>query len=573
MLYFSSILGYSVRAISCHSSWNLRWASGFYIHLVLLYILNILNIFNVNVLTLLILFGNINFLTYHRPSLKDHFGDKLFALMLLPFLTIVLLRCLAPPYFIDVLQYHLPMTLTYIKNQAFLPLDDYFFAQAITNFAAEIPNAVLVLFFGSDSWNLINFGFVIIILCQLWEFFKNHSHPKTTWTIAILLTLSCGTFFHSVVYGKTEILIICVMMDLLLRLKTQEQWDGRSKFIYFVAVGFLPFFKISMAPAALFFAGYAVWKDSRMLKDQLFKFEYVGLFLGMLLLLLKNWSTHGLLFFPLYFDAQQVPEAFAHGLKSWMGAPVHVNTQELLHGIEYFFWGRPGMGFNAQAWGFFTIMGLGFALWKKKWNIQLLAAVVFAHWLYWFLTYRFPHTTFRLCFPVYFVFFMLLFYSVMQDQSKSFCRLLLVFSCCWTAYFYNKEGQILPGLKYNLGLQSLAEYYGNMNIHIGVLAQNLPKEVLDSSSKCAVESELAGSVNFKQAYYVNLSKDFDRRDVDVDRFLELLKEKDIGHIISDHSNSGSFFDKNLRRAVAMGKIGVVKNYREAYLYRVLSDRQ
>ena len=428
-------------------SWVNKWGLGFYSHLIFFYITILINIYSLKLILLFFLINNIIYFARHNPNIGS-WRNRWPTLFAFPILTIIFLRCLAPPYFIDVLQYHLPMTLTYIKNQGFLPLEDFFLCQGFTSFAAEIPNAVLVLFFGSDSWNFVNFAFVVIIMFQLWEFFKNHSHPKTAWTISILLTLSCGTFFHSVVYGKTEILIICVLMDLLLRLKNQEQWDGRSRFIYFMAVGFLPFFKISMAPAALCFAGYAVWKDSRKLKAKLFQLEYVGLFLGLLLLHLKNWSTHGMLFFPFYFDVQQVPEAFAHGLKSWMGAPVHVNTQELLHGIEYFFWGRPGMGFNAQAWGFFTIMGLGFVLWKKKWNILLLATVVFAHWLYWFLTYRFPHTTFRLCFPVYFVFFILLFYSVTQDQSKLFCRLLLVLSCCWTAYFYYKEGRILPGLKH-----------------------------------------------------------------------------------------------------------------------------
>jgi hypothetical protein len=571
LLYVFSFIGFASKKLD--KNLILAWSTGFYSYILVCFILCFSKLFTYETMLLITIFSiclaafklKFKLNRFNNPAFKS----ILFFVSLMPILSIIWLRCSAPPYFIDTLQYHLPLVVEYIKHQGFVDLPDYFFSQTHTNFAAEIPNAVMLLFWGTDSWNLVNFGFVLVIQAQLWKFFEDHPHSKLVWLVSVLLTLSCGTFFHSVVYGKTEIVIICVMMDLLLRLKIQRDWDKCTRVFFHIGLGFLPLLKLSMAPMALAIFCYALLVDLRTYDRQLLAPCAVAL--GMLLLLIKNAITHGMIFFPFSFDRQQVPEALAQGVKAWMGAEPSHNIQEWLHGLQYFYMGRPSMGFNAQGFAVCITLGCAVAVWKKKWSLLLMGLFVFGNWAYWFLTYRFPHSTFRLCFPIFFIFFVVLCDEVFKTFAKPILKGFLLLVCCWVLIFFYKEGRILPGIKYNLGQQTLAEYYVNMEIHIGVLAQNLPEEVLTSSSLCAVVSEYAGAVNFPQAYYINLSKDFDRSTVDLPKFMMLLKEKNIKYIMSDHSNSGSFFNANLFEAELNRKLEKIQAYRGASLFKIVSN--
>jgi hypothetical protein len=225
LLVAVSIAGYGSLFQKDKKLWDpLCFSAGLYVKVLLLWILGFLQLWNTPVLWTVHLLG-LGFAFYRLKKLGFPSLPKLpktwsaWAMLGLfgLWLAITFIRCSAPPYFIDYLQYHLPLSLTFLNAEGFCSLEDFFFGALNSNFAPETFHLLILGLSGDSSTPIVfNLFLFLFILYQLYIFLRSAQLEKQFYLCSMML-MSCQTFFHSTVYGKTEVFLMVICMDLLLR--------------------------------------------------------------------------------------------------------------------------------------------------------------------------------------------------------------------------------------------------------------------------------------------------------------------------------------------------------------------
>lgn len=516
----------------------INFSNGLYLSIVFIFISGLLGIINQYTCFIYLISG---FITSAFFFLKKQTGTINISLkpnfywILIPYFALIYIRCSTPPYFIDFLQYHLPYCYEIINHQGFKALPHFFLASTASTFVGESLFIFPLILSEPSSAVLFNGLLSICILFYLKKILKVYLAESST-NIIIVLVLSCEIFFHNTIYGKTENTIILIILDLILRL-TQEPFKNKfNKFSIGFTLSLFLFFKISMGIVFLFLSVWTFWiaKKSKQLNFTCLFLMVLGGSIPLTLFLLKNIATHGMPFYPLFYNPNLLPTLFENGPSSTFQAK-NFDIQRIIISTIDLFKGHFSYGFSPGYLSWFLSLGIILAILKKNYSYLVLLFFVILHWQYWVVNFIFPNSAFRLSFPAWIIPIIALGFLISKYKSKKLNFIILFFAIICYLQLLASHSKFLPGLRYHLGQQSLSEYYINMSTPIGSINKDVFSNLLDGKY-IAISSEFAGAFYHPKVTYVNCSNVFDKKKFkNSEDFLKTLTQENIQYVISDKS--------------------------------------
>jgi len=471
------------------------WSRGLYLTLAFLWCLAFMGWINTWTILIWLFLGSLFF--FKNLALGSFWNRPPWPwLLCLPLLAMLFVRTSAPPYFVDFLSYHLSMAMDLFEKGGWRPNPDHHFMLIASTAVPESFMGLGYLLGDDITMALMNMGLVVVLMFQLHEFSKKLDLPHLSWQMVVLL-LSTPIFAHCVVYGKTEVFLMVVAVDVLLRMHDDLSVPPHP-FWLGVALGVLGMAKLSLLPVAAFLALLALWRSKGARNTILLILGGVlpvCFWVGRNLLLHESMPLH-----PIVINPAEVPEVFHQGISSWSSRAEPLSWMdslshcvELMAGLstKYF---RPNLLFLAVLW--LLILGI----WQKKFARVLLMLLAMGYWIWWIRDYRFMTATLRLTFVPIFMALVFLLPCLRGCKWKEwvFTSILL----CGCALYLFQEALILPGLRYHLGQQSQAEYYGKIPVEIAVLAETIQKT--HPELPLVVLSELSGVVKGASVIRENL---------------------------------------------------------------------
>jgi hypothetical protein len=297
------------------------------------------------------------------------------------------------------------------------------------------------------------------------------------------------------------------------------------------------FFKASSAFIALGFFIFSYLKINRSPSKQKKYLKLLSIAGGCLTFIpfwcIKNYLTLQMPLFPFIIDSSLVPDIMSDGVKAWASNP-SITVEERLNIAKGLLLNTSPLRHFKPSY-FFLFLFLLSALFIKgekiiNWKYWSLLTALFLHWGYWLINYIFPHTTYRLIFP-FFILLLPLIASRLKKCNIQVQNIYFLLFFTLSILSFSKEALVLPGIKWNLGLQSTSTYYTNLGQPFGAYLHSNP-EILEVTNT-AIISESAGVIAHPSLTYVNISKTLTTKQLNQDDFLSWASEKNISQVILD----------------------------------------
>ena len=483
---------------------------------------------------------------------------------------IAFIRCSAPPYFVDFLQYHLPLSLTFLHAEGFSSLSDFFFGAITTSFAPETFH-LLLLGCSEDSATPALFNLVLfsLFLYQIYFHLNKIGLDAQFYTCAALL-MGCQTFFHSTVYGKTEIFLMFICMDLVLRwdvIKISAEKIPFNVLFMGLAISMLSFFKISAGLISVACLVYSFSLPQIRLKQN-WKWLFFGLSIPIPFYLIQRQITLGMPLFPFLIDPALVPDALSKGVSAWSKGESIVFVDRFHLAIQQTFFGGALRHFNVRGFLLILLAAIAIPAKNKRFCYGSLLLLLFLHWGTWLMQYRFAISTLRLSLP-FFVLAIPLFALRVSKSHTLIQRGFLGASLIGLIFLISTEWRVLPGLKVNLGMQTKKIYYVNMNLHVGVLYEEI-KPNLNPEHPLLVFAEYGGVFTHPNTHFVNMSNNIHRENFNDQDFFQWLKNNHFKNIILGRAQNYPKVFEMLKKLEANGKVKLEAEYRGACYFRLRS---
>lgn len=445
---------------------------------------------------------------------------------------VAFIRASAPPYFIDQLQYQLPLARQLFFDQGFVGGTDFFFAN-LTSTAVHESLGALMMTVGGDGaslclFNLVIFAMTLVELCP-----KDRCRDSACWFVLLLLPF-CGAFFHSVVYGKTEVMlglaVVCFFnrARYLLRGESIPRFSAYSCGLFFAFVvctklsAILPALGVLMLLLCLLTMKKLSW-----LTACLFTF---GALLPVALVALKNNIVIGMPWFPFVLNPDAAPQVLEQGVRAWASSDLKVGLwKRLTVGVEQIVGLYSSRHFGVGLFFPLVLAVTVAAVVKRQRLFLLLMLCCLLNWFYWLCTYLFPASTLRIHLP-FFLLVMAVVPEVLKKTPRVFNFVLVAVTVVGATTFLWREARILPGLRVHLGQQQPSHFQVLMGNRIAVLQPEI--DAIPKSEGIAVCSEFAGALYGRPFVVVNLSTRLQKQPVlGLEHLLAWMKDEEVRHFI------------------------------------------
>ncbi len=445
---------------------------------------------------------------------------------------VAFIRASAPPYFIDQLQYQLPLTHQLFFDKGFVGGTDFFFANLTSTGVHESLGALLMNLGGDGAclslFNLVIFAFTLVELCP-----RARCRDLDCWFVLLLLPF-CGAFFHSVIYGKTEVLLGLAVVCFFNRARSVL---GDDNICWDKAVGcgllfaFVLCTKLSAvlpAFAALMLLFYLV--VMKKLSCSMACFFVLGALFPLALLALKNDIILAMPWFPFVLNPEAAPQVLEQGVSSWASSGLSVGLwQRLTIALQQASGFFPLRHFGMGSYFYLVVLVAIVAIFKRQWLFLFLLFCCVINWAYWLCTYLFPASTLRIHLP-FFLLPMAVLPAVLKATPKSFKVVLVAVASIGAMVFLWREARILPGLRVHLGQQKPSEFQVLMGNRIAALQPDI--EAIPEGEGIAVYSEFAGALYGRAFVVVNLSTRLQKHSsLSAEQLIGWMRDEEVQHFI------------------------------------------
>jgi len=550
-----------------------EFSTGMYFSISYVFVMGSLGYLEIKTLCLFVALGLICFvktsnLSNPCVSILDLFKrNYLFLLVIFPYLLILFIRCSAPPYFIDYIQYHLPLCQEYLNHRGFVDLPHFYLGTTTSNFGGESLLVFPLAIKDVECAMLFSFTLFVMLLLYVREIFKE---DKLVWMTCALILMGGEVFFHSVVYGKTEVMVLIIILDIVAKVIFFKH-QRSDYFLLGLAMLFLPFSKVSsvllLLPLLVFVAIHAYKKIKITLVN--LGLLIMGSLVPSLLFVTKNLITHGMCLYPFMFDPAKLPSELELGPRYWVGSESSDHLAKMLDSLSRIFFQSQSYAFSFNYMAYFFLAGVFLALIKRNYTYLMILALSVAHMWYWVLSYKFYESTIRLSFPGWIFTLIALGFLLKSIKSYLWRQIWLgsaIIPFCLIIYH---QGRFLPGLKLHLNKQSYAEYYRNLSIPLGAVFYEHIQNISEDK-RIAISSEAAGVVLHAGAVIVNRSSLFDKKPFStVQEFLSVVHQEKFDYIVIDEARAYTALGTWSKVAFEMQLFDCIVDKEGVRLYKVL----